>query len=392
MPNSKLERWDADFMSLCLSLARQAEGRTAPNPLVGSVVIDKDGGVIGKGLHHGAGLAHAEVNALDEAGISAEGGTLYVNLEPCNHHGRTPPCTEKIIASGIKRVVVGIRDPHEIVDGSGIKRLEEAGITVVVGILSDECTWINRAFIKAVTTKLPWVILKLATTLDGKIADRFGKSRWITGPDARQYVHELRNKVDCVLVGTKTVLADDPALNVRDIARGRNPFRAVLDANLVVPRKSRVFRADTGGKTLIFCNKSAVALRLKQIKDGNVQPEAHVEYLEAELMPNSSLLNLESVLRTLAVKGVNSLLCEGGGQLAAALLHGGLVDEVHWITAPKILGDLDGSAAVNDRRPMHLPDALQLCNVKYLPLGDDILLHGVTKSHESYRPSEPGFR
>ncbi len=374
-------------MSLCLSLARQGEGRTSPNPLVGAIVVDKSGEVVGKGFHPAAGEPHAEVFALDDAGSAAEGGTLYVNLEPCNHHGRTPPCTEKILASGVVRVVVGIRDPHELVDGSGLRRLEEAGLQVTVGIQADECTWLNRAFIKSVTSKLPWVILKMATTLDGKIADRFGKSRWITGPDARQYVHELRNKVDCVLVGTKTALLDDPALNVRDIARGRNPTRAVIDSKLAVPRKARVFRADTGGKTIIFCNSEAAEARRKQLSasGSEVASEAHVEYHETNALPDSSLMDLEAVLKALAAKGHNTVLCEGGGQLAASLLQGGFVDEVHWLLAPKILGDFEGRPAVSGVHPIDLNDAFQLCNVKYMPLGEDVLVHGVTKAHEGYR-------
>ena len=373
-------------MSLCLSLARPTEGRTAPNPLVGSVVVNEEGTVVGKGAHLAAGQAHAEVNALEDAGSAAQGGTLYVNLEPCNHHGRTPPCTDKIISSGIKRVVVGMQDPNDIVNGAGIKKLQEAGLEVVVGVLSDECTWLNRAFIKTRTTKMPWVILKLATTLDGKIADRFGKSRWITGPDARQYVHQMRNRVDCVLVGRKTVVADDPALNVRDIARGRNPIRAIIDSNLSISKKSRIFRADTGGKTIVFCNKAAAA---KQQKDTESKSDPSVEYLSVDTVPNSAYLDLGAVLKQLSTMGVNSVLCEGGGQLAASLLHNQMIDEVHWILAPKILGDLEGSPAVADRRPIHLADALQLCNVKYFPLGDDVLLHGVTKAYEAYRPTEP---
>lgn len=390
MGDSKLERWDADFMSLCLSLARQAEGRTSPNPHVGAVVVDIGGEVVGKGFHPAAGEPHAEVFALEDAGSAAQGGTLYVNLEPCNHHGRTPPCTDKIIASGIKRVVVGMRDPHELVDGSGLRRLEEAGLSVTVGILFDECVWLNRAFIKSVTSKMPWVILKLATTLDGKIADRSGKSRWITGPDARQYVHELRNKVDCVLVGTKTALFDDPALNVRDIARGRNPVRAVIDSRLAVPTKSRVFRAETGGNTIIFCSAEAAKTRRREIAaagdSGESTNSAQVEYLEAESLLDSSHLDLGSVLKILARKGNNTVLCEGGGKLAASLLQAGFVDEVHWLLAPKILGDDGGIPAISADKPVNLVDALQLYNVRYSPLGEDVLVHGVTKAHEGYRP------
>jgi diaminohydroxyphosphoribosylaminopyrimidine deaminase/5-amino-6-(5-phosphoribosylamino)uracil reductase len=388
MNKKKLERWDVDFMSLCLSLARQGEGRTAPNPMVGSVVVNGEGSVVGKGFHQAAGEAHAEVNALDAAGEAAAGGTLYVNLEPCNHHGRTPPCTERVIASGVKRVVVGMQDPHEVVNGAGIRKLEDAGIEVVTGVMSEECTWLNRAFIKTCSKKQPWVILKLATTLDGRIADRFGNSRWITGPDARQYVHRLRNRVDCVLVGKKTVVADDPALNVRDVARGRNPLRAVTDSNLSISKKSRIFRPDTGGATVVFCNEGAAAKAEKEDDGGS---NGAVKLFGVKTEPESNFLDMNLVLNQLASMGVNSLLCEGGGQLAASLLHNELVDEVHWILAPKIIGDLEASPSVADRRPIHLADAMQLYNVRHFPLGDDVLLHGVTKAYESYRPSEPNL-
>jgi len=376
-------------MSLCLSLARQAEGRTAPNPLVGSVIVNEQGVVVGKGVHQATGQPHAEVLALEEAGDEAKGGTLYVNLEPCDHQGRTPPCTDKIIESGIKRVVIGIQDPHELVNGAGIKKLENAGLKVSSGVLQDECTWLNRAFIKTCTTKLPWVILKLATTLDGRIADRFGKSRWITGPDARQYVHELRNRVDCVLVGRQTVVADDPSLNVRDVTRGRHPLRAVLDSNLTIPPKSRIFRPDTGGKTLVFCNPVSASQKLTQSGESALKPDSNVEFLGVETMPDSTRLDLEAVLKKLSAKGINSVLCEGGGELAASLLHNQLVDEVHWILTPKILGDSEGIPSVSARQPIAINEVLQLYKVKYSPLGDDVLLHGLTKSHETYQPTEP---
>lgn len=388
MNKKKFERWDVDFMALCLSLARQAEGRTAPNPMVGAVVVNEEGAVVGKGFHQAAGQPHAEVAALDDAGEAATGGTLYVNLEPCNHHGRTPPCTDKVIASGIKRVVIGMQDPHDIVNGAGIKKLEEAGIEVFSGVLIEDCTWLNRAFIKACTKKQPWVILKLATTLDGRIADRFGKSRWITGPDARQYVHRLRNRVDCVLVGKKTVIADDPALNVRDVARGRNPMRAVIDSNLTISKKSRIFRADTGGSTVVFCNESAAA---KAEKEDSGASNGAYKLLGVKTESDSNFLDMHAVLNQLASLGVNSVLCEGGGQLAASLLHNGLIDEVHWILAPKIIGDLDASPSVAERKPVHLADATQLYNVRHYPLGEDVLLHGVTKAYETYRPSEPNL-
>ena len=246
-------------MTLCLTQARQSEGRTAPNPMVGAIVVSEDGIVVGKGFHRAAGLEHAEVVALNEAQDAARGGTLYVNLEPCNHFGRTPPCAPRVIESGIKRVVISMVDPHDIVSGAGIKALKAAGLEVVIGVLEEESRFLNRAFIKSVTEKLPWTILKMASTLDGKIADRNGKSRWVTGTEARQYVHNLRNKVDCVLVGRKTVEHDDPVLSVRDVLRGRDPKRAVLDSNLVTAKDSKIFKPTSGGQTLLFCLPEAAA-------------------------------------------------------------------------------------------------------------------------------------
>lgn len=239
----KLARWDEDFMTVCLGLARQAEGRTAPNPMVGAIVVSSEGIIVGRGAHRAAGQPHAEVVALEEAAEAARDGTLYVNLEPCTHHGRTAPCVPAIVASGVKRVVIGMPDPHHIVDGAGIKALREANLDVTVGVLEQECHFLNRAFIKRVVKKLPWVVLKLATTLDGRIADRNGKSRWVTGTEARQFVHELRNRLDCVLVGRGTVQADDPSLTVREVSRSRDPARAVLDTNLSISPSSRICKS-----------------------------------------------------------------------------------------------------------------------------------------------------
>jgi diaminohydroxyphosphoribosylaminopyrimidine deaminase/5-amino-6-(5-phosphoribosylamino)uracil reductase len=374
-----MKRWDPHFMSTCLSLAKQAEGRTAPNPMVGAVVVDDAGNIVGSGFHPQAGQPHAEVFALEEAGILAQGATLYVNLEPCNHHGRTPPCTDKIIASGVKRVVIGMKDPNPLVDGTGIQALEAKGIETCIDVIAEECTWLNRAFVKRVKTKLPWVILKLATTLDGRIADRFGKSRWITGPQARQYVHELRNRVDCVLVGKRTVLADDPSLNVREVSRARDPIRAVLDSNLSLPKTSKIFRPDTGGKTYIFCSKAAAAKGVKQEEPKAEASNFSVEYFGIDNDGRSSQLNLRSVLLKLAEQGINTVLCEGGGQLAASLVHHHLIDEIDWIIAPKILGDVDGHPAMAEKRPIHLNQALQLFDIRYTQLDDDMLIHGVIK-------------
>jgi diaminohydroxyphosphoribosylaminopyrimidine deaminase/5-amino-6-(5-phosphoribosylamino)uracil reductase len=395
----KQARWDLDFMTLCLTQARQAEGRTAPNPMVGAIVVSVDGVVVGKGFHRSAGLEHAEVVALNEAKEAARGGTLYVNLEPCNHFGRTPPCAPLVIESGIKRVVIGMLDPHEIVAGAGIKALEEAGLDVVVGVLEDECRFLNRAFVKSVTEKKPWTILKMATTLDGKIADRNGKSRWVTGTEARQYVHNLRNKVDCVLVGRRTVDLDDPVLSVRDVLRGRDPRRAVLDSHLSTARESKIYKNTSGGPTTIFCLAEA-AMQLEQQSEQNVASSvsrsqtktqdktavkaagpfpAHVSLVTAPKSDDESGLDLNVVFSSLFEQGVHSLLCEGGSVLAASLLKANLIDEVHWIIAPKIIGDVKAQASISSSKMVDLDDALELSSVKHLRLGDDMLIQGFVR-------------
>jgi len=399
----KQARWDLDFMTLCLTQARQAEGRTAPNPMVGAIVVSVDGVVVGKGFHRVAGLEHAEVVALNEAKDAARGGTLYVNLEPCNHFGRTPPCAPLVIGSGIKRVVIGMLDPHDIVCGSGIRALEEAGLEVVVGVLEDECRFLNRAFIKSVTEKMPWTILKMASTLDGKIADRNGKSRWVTGTEARQYVHNLRNKVDCVLVGRKTVELDDPVLSVRDVLRGRDPLRAVVDSHLSTARESKIYKTTSGGPTTVFCLPEAVT-KLEQ-QHGHPQEQtiaatgsksktktqektvtkttgpfpAHVSVVTAPESNDGFGLDLSVVLSKLHEQGVHSLLCEGGSVLAASLLKANLVDEVHWIIAPKIIGDAQAQASISSAKMVDLDDALELSSVKHLRLGDDMLIQGFVR-------------
>jgi diaminohydroxyphosphoribosylaminopyrimidine deaminase / 5-amino-6-(5-phosphoribosylamino)uracil reductase len=367
---TKPTRWDEDFMSLCLVMAKQAEGRTAPNPMVGSLVVSTDGIIVGRGYHRQAGEPHAEVLALDEAREAARDGTLYVNLEPCNHQGKTPPCAPRIIESGVKRVVVGMQDPNKKVDGSGLKLLREAGLEVIVDILRDECFYLNRGFVKRVTENLPWVVLKLATTLDGRIADRNGKSRWVTGTEARQYVHDLRNKIDCVLVGRGTVQADDPNLTVREVSRSRDPVRAVVDTNLSISPTSRICKLGSSGRSVIFCSEHAKS------NAGTRFPDS-VELVPTDASGNGGGLNLRSVLEFLAKKGMNTVLCEGGAALSASLLSAKLVDEVHWVVAPKILGDVEAKPGVASTDFVDLDQALELTSVKHTRLGDDLLIQGL---------------
>jgi diaminohydroxyphosphoribosylaminopyrimidine deaminase / 5-amino-6-(5-phosphoribosylamino)uracil reductase len=362
-----LDDIDIVHMKSCLELARKALGRTSPNPMVGSVITDAHGKVVGSGFHEKAGTPHAEVHAIKEAGEAARGGTLYVNLEPCCHHGRTPPCSEAVIASGVKRVVIGMRDPNPKVAGGGIKQLNEAGIETRVGLIEDECQLLNKAFVKRISTGLPWVCLKIAMTLDGKIADRDGQSKWITGKEARFYVHQLRNEYDAVMVGGRTAIQDNPQLNVRDIKDGRDPIRVVVDSKLALDPSMKVCQKATGGQTIIFCSDTA---------NGKTFPEAEVVQVKA----TEAGVDLQMVLQELANKGVQSVLCEGGGRLAGSLLKAGLVDEIQWLIAPKIISDAQSVAVISNDAQVALNEACDIEQVKTSMLGNDILVRGLVKS------------
>lgn len=373
---------DAKYMERCLLLAMQADGRTAPNPIVGSLVVDKKGEVVAEGYHTRAGQPHAEVMALHAAGSRAYGSTLYVNLEPCCHHGRTGPCVDQIIHSGVARVVVGIEDPNPKVRGGGIRALRARGIQVDVGILQEECAWANRAFISSISRGRPWVCLKMASTLDGKIADRNGMSKWISGPDARQHVQELRNLYNCVLIGAETARRDDPELTVRSVEGGRNPHRAVIDPMITVPRNARIFTAHgDNSRTFLFCGKRTdIFPKIKEL------PDSVAVLRVSELANEPGKLDLAEVLKSLVAQEVNSVLCEGGGTLAAALLSAGLVDEVHWIMAPKLLNDSEAIPSLRLSNDISLPSALKLERMRVSQLGDDVLIEGTVGMPEFLVP------
>jgi diaminohydroxyphosphoribosylaminopyrimidine deaminase/5-amino-6-(5-phosphoribosylamino)uracil reductase len=359
---------DEKFMKQCFSLALKAEGRTAPNPIVGAIVVQNDGTVVGSGYHPEHGRPHAEVFALDEAGDRARGSTIYVSLEPCCHHGRTPPCTDKVIASGVKRVVAAMTDPNPKVGGNGFEKLRAAGIEVVTGVLESEAQWLNRAFVKTIKTGMPWVVLKIAATLDGRIADRKNKSKWITGPEARRYVHELRNRLDCVLVGSNTARIDDPELNVRDLPEFRHPKRAVIDTTLSLAPTARLFDCGTGGDTIVYCSEMANS------KPG-YPTNVHLVSIRNSSSPGSSRLDLQALLEDLRKRGVSSVLCEGGGRLAGSLVDQDLVDEIIWIVSPSILGDVESVAGVCMEKEIALPDMKRYRMLESIRLGDDIAIH-----------------
>ena len=357
---------DDFFMQEALALAARGKGRTSPNPMVGAVVV-KGGKVISSGYHKKAGTAHAEVVALNKAGRNAKGATLYVNLEPCCHTGkRTPPCTRAIIKYGITRVVSAMVDPNPAVSGMGLKELQEAGIKTETGVLKDKAQRLNEAFIKYITKKEPFVMLKIAQSLDGKIATAKGESKWITGPEARSHVQKLRNEVDALLVGIGTLKEDNPSLDCR-IRGGRNPYRIIVDSRLDIPSGSKVLGYDDG-KTIIATTKEAGARKIDSLAKGG-----HTVLVVKE---RAGRVELKSLMKELGKLGILSVMIEGGSAISASVLSEGIVDKVIFFIAPKIIGGVDAIPSVGGRCPARLKDALSLKEIQVSVFGDDILIEG----------------
>lgn len=360
---------DAHCMRLALAEARKGLGRTSPNPVVGALVV-KSGSIVAKGYHHKAGGPHAEVNALAQAGSSARGADLYVTLEPCNHTGRTPPCTEAILAAGIARVVVGMPDPNPAVTGGGAAYLKTKGIEVVTGVLEEECRRINRPFSKHVMTGLPWVTMKVGMSLDGRIATASGHSRWITNEQSRQQVHRLRDRVDAILVGIGTVLADDPSLTTRlPSGRGRDPLRIILDTNLRISPDAGILNQPSSASTRIFCREGLPPERADIFKGKNV-------VVTPVPVCGSGLLDLKAVLSSLGKAQINSVLVEGGSRVHAAFLQGNLVDEIKCFVAPFFIG-ADGMPAVGELGLVKVSEAGRFTVERTRRFGDDVLIEGL---------------
>lgn len=312
------------LMRKCLSLAKKGEGKTSPNPLVGCVVFDDDFNIVSVGYHEKYGSFHAERNALLKKGVDFKGKNLIVNLEPCCHYGKTPPCTEIIIEKGIKKVIVGMRDVNPVVAGKGIKLLKQAGIEVVEGVLEDECRKLNEIFIKNQTEGKSFILIKSAITLDGKIATKTNSSKWITGEKSRKEVQRLRNLYDAVLTSSNTVLADNPSMTAR-IKNGKNPVRVVLDRNLKTSPKSKVYN-DDGTRVFLFTSKS----------DNEKYPKNVCVKRVCEI---DGCLDLKEIVSVLWEEGIRSIFVEAGGVLNGAFVRAGLVDKLVLFVAPKILGD-----------------------------------------------------
>jgi len=359
---------DEKFMRLALRLARKGEGKTRPNPMVGAVVV-KGKAIVGTGYHHRAGEPHAEVLALRQAGEKAKGATLYLNLEPCDHFGRTPPCTQAILKAGIQRVVAGMKDPNPLVSGRGIKRLKEAGVRVKVGICEGACQELNAAFGKSITTRTPWVILKAAVSLDGKAATRSGDSRWISSGASRRQVHRLRTRVDAVMVGIGTVRRDDPLLNIRLPGRrtARQPLRVVIDSRLRIPLGSRIVRTAEDFPTLVATTPAAPPGRMDRLKKAGVK----VLVIRGD---RQGRVKLRPLMKKLGVLGIQSVLLEGGPTLNAGALQERIVDRILLFVAPKIIGGREAPGMIGGEGVWRMKNARRAEILKVRRIGPDLMI------------------
>lgn len=359
-------------MKLALTLAQKAQGRTSPNPLVGAVVVNK-GEIVGTGYHRKAGTPHAEVHALREAQGKAQDADLYVTLEPCNHQGRTPPCTEAIIKAGIKRVFIALKDPNSLVQGKGIKRLRQHGIEVNGGILEQEARKQNEIYIKYIQTKLPFVAVKAAMTLDGKIAAQRGALLDITGEQARFHSHMLRNMYDAILVGIGTVKADNPRLTCRlPDQEGRDPLRIIVDSKLSLEEDVKVLKTDSSAPTLIAVTHQAPNDKIKKLRDT----------AEVLVVNEGTQVDLQKLLQILGERGITSILVEGGSLINGAFFTEKLIDKYYLYFAPKIIGgDLAPGAFGGAKSPL-LDEITELVDLSWQSLGRDLLLTGYPKRKE----------
>jgi len=352
-------------MKRALRLAEKGRGRTSPNPMVGALLV-KDGKVVGEGHHVKAGADHAEIIALRQAGEEARGATLYLNLEPCTHYGKTPPCAPAVIQAKVKRVVIGMEDPNPLVRGRGVESLKGAGIDVDVGILEKECRGLNEAFCKYIIKKEPFVILKVATTLDGKIAARDGDSKWISGEISRRFVHRMRDQADGVVVGIGTVLRDDPMLTAR-IKKGRDPYRIILDSRLRIPEGAKVIE-NSPSKAIIVTTELAARDRVEKLEKKGVR----ILIVDSK----EGRVDLKACLSKLGEMGMMSLLVEGGSRINGAFLNEGLIDKIFLFLSPKLIGDGEAPGIFGGIGKRALREAILLNKINVKRIGEDILVEG----------------
>ena len=354
---------DQNYMLQAIQLAKQGEGWTNPNPMVGAVIV-KNGRIIGKGYHKKYGELHAERNAIASLTESAEGATIYVTLEPCCHYGKTPPCTEAIIEQKIKRVVIGSRDPNPKVSGKGIKMLQEAGIEVIEDFMREECDRLNPVFFHYITTKTPYVVMKYAMTLDGKIATKTGASKWITGEAARAEVQHMRHRYMGIMAGIGTVIADDPMLNVR-VEGWKSPIRILCDSGLRIPLDGQIVKSAGKYRTIVaYADSENTEAKRKRLH------EMGVETICCPDVNNN--VDLKKLMKYLGEEGIDSILLEGGGTLNDSALRAGIVQEVQAFIAPKLFGGMNSKTPVEGIGVRFPSEAVKLKCTDICQIGEDI--------------------
>lgn len=356
---------DEFYMRFALQMAEKAKGQTGINPAVGCVIVN-NGRIVGMGTHLQRGSHHAEIHALQMAGRGAAGSTVYVTLEPCSHHGRTPPCCDRLISENVRRVVVAALDPNPLVAGSGIEKIKAYGIEVEVGLLQQEALDLNEVFNKYIVTKLPFVTVKTASTLDGKIASSTGDSKWITGEEARAYVHTLRHQHQAIMVGVDTVIQDNPALTTRLSVPGLSPIRIIVDSNLRIPLDAHVVQ-ERDAKTLILTTKQASIEQMMRLNAFGV---------EVVKCGEGPKVDLRQAMRLLGDREISSILLEGGGTLNGAMLEAGLIDKMVLFVAPKIVGGFGAPSNFNFSGFALMQDAITLSRVQTERFGQDIAIIG----------------
>lgn len=361
---------DEKYIQRTFELARRGVGKVNPNPLVGAVIVKEDR-IIGEGYHHFFGGNHAEVDALNNATESVEGATVYVNLEPCSHYGKTPPCAERLVKSKVSKVVLSMRDPNPEVSGKGIDILQKGGVEILEGVLQKEAEDLNRVFIKYMSTGLPFVAMKTAMTLDGKIATRVGDSKWVTGEKSRVLVHELRNEYAGIMVGINTIIADDPRLTTRREGEMRNPVRIVVDSSGRTPTDVYVVNSKEQARTILAFTEKASPEKREIFTEGGI---------ETLVLPQKDgKVDLHELLKELGKINIDGILLEGGGTLNFSMLEAGLVDEVFAFIAPKMAGGENSKTPVAGKGVDLMKDAIELEDIKTMAIGNDFMIRGKVK-------------
>jgi diaminohydroxyphosphoribosylaminopyrimidine deaminase/5-amino-6-(5-phosphoribosylamino)uracil reductase len=382
-----MTEFDQSYMKLALKLAKKGAGWVSPNPMVGAVLV-KDGQIVGRGYHRRVGAPHAEVEALGRAGEAARGAELYVTLEPCNHQGRTPPCTQAVLAAGVRRVLIATPDPNPQVAGGGAAFLQSQGVEVQTGLLDAQARRLNEAWFKWVATGLPFVIAKAACSLDGKIATAQGESQWLTGEAARAYGHRLRHEYDAILVGIDTVLADDPQLTTRLPGRksqnpepstrnpGKDPIRVILDSRLRIPLAARILHLDSPAPTWVACTEAAPSAKIKALQDLGAEVLVLPAAGASESGSAPGRVALQPLLELLGRRQVQSLLVEGGAKVLGAFFAASLVDKFYFFYAPLFLGGSAAPGVLGGPGIPRLQDAPRARDLVIRRLGPDVMLSG----------------